>query len=169
MSASTRPSIHSHARIGRVHLKVTDLERAIAFHQDVLGFEIMERADGAAFLSSGGYHHHIALNVWNCQDGSRADERAAGRYHLANLYPGRVELARAYARVLRHGVPVRLLEDHGVSEAIYFADPDGNGIEIYRDRERSERPTYSDGSLAMVSEGIDPAGLLARLQSASVA
>ena len=164
MSITPEPSIHPDARIGHVHLKVTDLDRAIAFYRDVLGFDVMELADGAAFLSAGGYHHHIGLNVWKSKSGPKADERAAGLYHLAILYPNRVELARAYSRVLAHGVPVRLLEDHGVSEAIYFADPDGNGIEIYRDRDRAEWPREPDGRLAMVSRDIDPAGLLAELQ-----
>jgi catechol 2,3-dioxygenase len=166
MSNSGEPSIHPDARIGHVHLKVTDLDRAVAFYHDVLGFDVMELTDGAAFLSAGGYHHHIALNTWKSKGGPKADERAAGLYHAAILYPNRTELARAYARVLAHGVPIRLMEDHGVSEAIYFADPDGNGLEIYRDRPRSEWPRNPDGSLAMVSQDIDPDGLLAELRAA---
>ncbi len=165
MTVSTEPSIHPGVAIGHVHLKVTDLDRAVAFYRDVLGFDVMESMDTAAFLSAGGYHHHIGLNTWKSKNGPQANERAPGLYHLAILYPSRVELARAYARVLKHGVPIRLLEDHGVSEAIYFADPDGNGIEIYRDRPRLEWPRHADGSLAMVSLDIDPAGLLAELES----
>ncbi len=167
MGATIEDSVHPDVRIGHVHLKVTDLDRAIAFYRDVLGFEIMMLAEGAAFLSAGGYHHHIGLNVWKSKNGPKADERAPGLYHAAILYPNRVELARAYARVLAHGVPIRLLEDHGVSEAIYFADPDGNGLEIYRDRDRSERPRGENGEFTMVSLDIDPVGLLAELDAPS--
>lgn len=161
-----QPAIHPDTRIGHVHLKVSDLERSVAFYTRVLGFEVMLRVDGAAFLSAGGYHHHIALNTWFSQGGSPAPQSAPGLYHVAILLPNRVELARAYDRLLRHGVTIRLAEDHGVSEAIYFADPDGNGIEIYRDRDRAEWPRDDRGEFTMVSAEIDLPSLLAELVEA---
>jgi catechol 2,3-dioxygenase len=155
--------IHPDTDIGHVHLKVADLDRAVAFYRDVLGFEVMARVPGAAFLSAGGYHHHIALNTWFSEGGNPPPREATGLYHVAIRYPNRVELARALERLLRHGVAIRETEDHGVSEAIYFADPDGNGLEIYRDRPRADWSRAADGSFTMTSAPIDVDVLLAEL------
>jgi catechol 2,3-dioxygenase len=147
--------------IGHVHLKVADLDRAIAFYRDVLGFELQQRiGDQAAFLSAGGYHHHIGLNTWESKGGSPPPPGTTGLYHFAIRFPDRASLARALRRVVQAGVPIGA-SDHGVSEAIYFSDPDGNGIELYRDRTREEWPRSSDGEVAMMSEPLDVNGLLA--------
>jgi catechol 2,3-dioxygenase len=147
--------------IGHVHLKVADLDRAIAFYRDVLGFELQQRiGDQAAFLSAGGYHHHIGLNTWESKGGSPPPPGTTGLYHFAIRFPDRASLARALRRVVQAGVPIGA-SDHGVSEAIYFSDPDGNGIELYRDRPREEWPRSSDGEVAMMSEPLDVNGLLA--------
>ena len=149
------------ACVGHVHLKVADLERAIAFYSGVLGFELVQRlGDAAAFLSAGGYHHHVGLNTWTSRGGPPPARNATGLYHVAFLYPDRRSLAAALARVLAAGVPLQGAADHGVSEAIYLADPDGNGIELYRDRPREEWPRDRDGGLAMVSEPLDLEALL---------
>lgn len=149
------------ARVGHVHLKVSDLERSIAFYSEVLGFELMQRfGDSAAFLSAGGYHHHVGLNTWSSRGGPAPARNATGLYHVAFLYPDRRSLAAALARVLEAGVTLQGAADHGVSEAIYFADPDGNGIEIYRDRPSGEWPREADGALAMVSDPLDLEALL---------
>lgn len=148
-------------RVGHVHLKVSDLERSIAFYSEVLGFELMQRfGDSAAFLSAGGYHHHVGLNTWTSRGGPAPARNATGLYHVAFLYPDRRALATALARVLAAGVRLQGAADHGVSEAIYFADPDGNGIEIYRDRPREEWPREADGALAMVTDPLDLEALL---------
>ena len=155
-------AIHPAARIGHVHLKVAALEPAIGFYRDVLGFEVTQRWTGqAAFLSAGGYHHHIALNTWTSAGGSAPSPRNTGLYHLAILYPDRASLADAVARVLEAGVPLEGVRDHGVSEAVYLRDPDGNGIELYRDRDPAEWPRDRDGSLAMDNRQLDLADLLA--------
>jgi catechol 2,3-dioxygenase len=147
--------------IGHVHLKVADLDRAIAFYSDVLGFELMQRmGDSAAFLSAGGYHHHIGLNTWTSRGGPPPARHSTGLYHVAILYPDRRALASALARVLAAGVPLQGAADHGVSEAIYLADPDGNGLELYRDRPREEWPRDAAGDLAMVSDPLDLDALL---------
>ncbi|HET6641823.1 MAG TPA: VOC family protein [Gaiellaceae bacterium] len=148
--------------IGHVHLKVSDLDRAIAFYRDVLGFELQQRmGDEAAFLSAGGYHHHIGLNTWESKGGSSPPPGTTGLYHFAIRYPDRLALANALKRVLDAGIPIGA-SDHGVSEAIYFQDPDGNGIEIYRDRPREEWPRARDGDgVAMMSAPLDLRGLLA--------
>ncbi len=147
--------------IGHVHLKVSDLDRAIGFYRDVLGFELQQRmGDQAAFLSAGGYHHHIGLNTWESKGGSRPPPGTTGLYHVAIRFPDRPALARAFKRVVEAGIQVGA-SDHGVSEAIYFEDPDGNGIEIYRDRPREEWPRTSDGEVAMIREPLDLQGLLA--------
>lgn len=149
------------ACVGHVHLKVSDLERAIAFYTGVLGFELMQRfGDSAAFLSAGGYHHHVGLNTWTSRGGPAPARNATGLYHVAFLYPDRRSLAAALARVLEAGVKLQGAADHGVSEAIYFADPDGNGIEIYRDRPREQWPREADGTLSMVSDPLDLEALL---------
>jgi catechol 2,3-dioxygenase len=146
--------------IGHVHLKVSDLDRAIAFYRDVLGFELMQRmGDEAAFLSAGGYHHHIGLNTWESQSGSPPPPGTTGLYHVAIRYPDRQTLAQAVRAVVDAGVPLSGASDHGVSEAIYLRDPDQNGIELYRDRTRDEWPVADEG-VAMFSQPLDLHGLL---------
>jgi catechol 2,3-dioxygenase len=128
--------------IGHVHLKVSDLERAVAFYRDVLGFEVQHRyGDQAAFLSAGGYHHHIGLNTWESKGGSPPPRGTTGLFHVAIRYPDRKTLAQAVKAVIDAGVPLSGASDHGVSEAIYFHDPDQNGIELYRDRPREDWPS----------------------------
>ncbi|MDQ3751663.1 MAG: VOC family protein [Actinomycetota bacterium] len=159
-------AIHPQTTIGHVHLKVADLPRAEAFYRDVLGFEVVTRYGAeASFLSAGGYHHHIGLNTWQSKGASPPPPYSTGLFHLAILMPDRKELARTVARILDHGVGLDGMSDHGVSEAVYLHDPDGNGIEIYRDRARSEWPTAADGSVAMTLEPLDLAGLLAEIGS----
>ena len=149
--------------IGHVHLKVADLERAIGFYRDVLGFDLMQQmGDQAAFLSAGGYHHHIGLNTWESKGGSPAPHGTTGLYHVAIRYPDRAALADALKRLVDARVPISGASDHGVSEAIYLNDPDGNGIELYRDRPREEWPVAPDGEgVAMVSIPLDLEALLA--------
>ncbi|WP_193140535.1 MULTISPECIES: VOC family protein [unclassified Meridianimarinicoccus] len=149
-------------RIGHVHLKVADLERAVRFYADLLGLEV-QATDGrtVAFLSWGSYHHHIALNTWHSEGGTPAPVRHTGLFHVAFLYPTRVELARVVRRMVDAGVPLDGASDHGVSEAIYLSDPDGNGIELYWDRPRAEWPRDADGQLAMYTRRLDLDDLLA--------
>jgi catechol 2,3-dioxygenase len=162
------PPVHPETRIGHVHLKVSDLPRAIAFYRDALGFDLLEMyGDSAAFLSAGGYHHHIGLNTWESRGGQAPAPGTTGLYHVAILYPTRQELARALRRLLDHGIGIDGASDHGVSEAIYLHDPDGNGIEIYRDRPREDWPRKADGSLKMITERLDLQGLLRELESTS--
>ena len=154
--------VHPETRIGHVHLKVTDLERAERFYRDVLGFTTMARyGSEAVFMSAGGYHHHIGLNTWHSKGTRPAPLEAAGLYHFAILYPSRRELAVAVKRVLDSGWGLDGAADHGVSEAIYLHDPDRNGIELYRDRDRSEWSFGPDGSLDMATEPLDLQDLLA--------
>ncbi len=137
-------------RIGHVHLKVSNLERSIAFYQDVIGLEVTQTyGDQAAFMSAGGYHHHIGLNTWDSRDGTTPPNGSTGLYHAAFLYPDRPSLGRAVANVQAHGVALSGFADHGVSEAVYFDDPDGNGIEMYHDRSPVDWPRNADGSLKM--------------------
>lgn len=160
MTSASRP-IDPGARIGHVHLKVADLERALAFYCGVLGFELMQRyGSGAAFISAGGYHHHIGLNTWESQGGSPPAPGATGLYHLAILYPSRAALADALRRLIEAKVPLDGASDHGVSEALYLRDPDGNGIELYRDRPEADWPRDATGGLAMVTRRLDLDGLL---------
>ena len=149
--------------IGHVHLKVADLERAIGFYRDVLGFDLMQQlGDQAAFLSAGGYHHHIGLNTWESKGGSPPPPGTTGLFHVAIRYPDRAGLADALKRLVDNQVPITGASDHGVSEAIYLNDPDGTGIELYRDRPRDEWPMASDGKgVAMVSIPLDLDALLA--------
>ena len=149
--------------IGHVHLKVADLDRAIDFYRDVLGFDLTQKmGDQAAFLSAGGYHHHIGLNTWESKGGSPPPPGSTGLFHLAIRYPSRASLADALKRLVENNVPLSGASDHGVSEAIYLHDPDGNGIELYRDRPREEWPMASDGKgVAMVSIPLDLEALLA--------
>jgi catechol 2,3-dioxygenase len=153
--------IHPQTRIGHVHLKVADLERAIGFYSGVLGFELQQRYGGqAAFLSAGGYHHHIGLNTWESRGGQPPAPGSTGLYHTAFLYPDRASLADALRRLLGAGIAIEGASDHGVSEAIYLRDPDGNGVELYRDRPEADWPRHADGSLAMVTMALDLQALL---------
>jgi catechol 2,3-dioxygenase len=151
------------ADIGHVHLKVADIDRSLAFYRDVLGFEEQQRmGDQAAFILAGGYHHHIGLNTWESQGGSPPPPGTTGLFHLAIRYPTRAALAGAVKRLVANEVPITGASDHGVSEAIYLNDPDGNGIELYRDRPEAEWPRPSDGNgVAMFSRPLDLQGLLA--------
>ncbi len=154
-------SIDPRVTIGHVHLKVADLERALGFWRDVLGFEVQQQmGNSAAFLSAGGYHHHIALNTWESRGGSPPPRQATGLYHVAILYPDRATLATALRRVLEAGIALEGASDHGVSEAIYLRDPDGNGVELYRDRAMAEWPRTADGELAMTLDPLDLTALL---------
>ena len=155
-------AIHPDVRIGHVHLKVADLERAIGFYRDVLGFELMQRfGRQAAFLSAGGYHHHIGLNTWESLGGSPPAAGTTGLYHLAILYPTRVELADGLRRLMKAGIELDGAADHGVSEALYLRDPDGNGVELYWDRPMEQWPRTAEGELAMYTRALDLEGLLA--------
>lgn len=161
MSETPNQAIHPGVRIGHVHLKVADLDRALTFYCDVLGFELMQRmGQAAAFVSAGGYHHHIGLNTWESAGGDPPPRGSTGLYHLAILYPDRRSLADALRRVLEAGITLDGAADHGVSEALYLRDPDGNGVELYRDRDEPEWPRRPDGSLAMYTRPLDVQGLL---------
>lgn len=154
--------IHPGTVVGHVHLKVADLDRAIGFYAGVLGFEVTQRyGPQAAFLSAGGYHHHIGLNTWESRGGSPPPPGHTGLYHTAFLYPDRAALADALKRVMTAGIPLDGAADHGVSEAIYLRDPDGNGVELYRDRPEAEWPRDDRGNLRMVNAPLDLAALLA--------
>ena len=156
-----RKPIHPQTRIGHVHLKVADLERAIAFYHGVLGFDVTQRmGQGAVFLSAGGYHHHIGLNIWQSAGGSPPPPGTTGLHHLAILYPRRALLADALRRLIRAGISLEGASDHGVSEALYLRDPDGNGVELYCDRQENEWPRTPDGELAMVTQPLDLQNLL---------
>jgi catechol 2,3-dioxygenase len=158
---TTRP-IDPGARIGHVHLKVADIERALAFYCGVLGFEVTQRyGDQAVFLAAGGYHHHIALNTWESLGGSPPPRSSTGLYHLAILYPTRATLADALRRLRMAGIPLDGASDHGVSEALYLRDPDQNGVELYCDRPEAAWPRTADGRLEMVTRRLDLDDLLA--------
>jgi catechol 2,3-dioxygenase len=157
-----RQSINPRVRIGHVHLKVADLERALKFYCEVLGFELQQRfGTQGAFISAGGYHHHIGLNTWESKGGSPPPPGTTGLYHVAILYPTRALLADALRRLLAAGIELDGAADHGVSEAIYLRDPDGNGVELYRDRSESEWPRSASGDLAMFTHPLDLDNLLA--------
>ena len=161
---STQEKVHPGTFIGHVHLKVSDLERSERWYSEVLGFEVTTRyGNDASFLSFGGYHHHLGLNTWMSKGGSPAPQDSPGLFHFAILYPNRRELARAVKRVLDSGARIDGASDHGVSEAVYLHDPDGNGIELYRDRDRSEWPVNPDGSLGMTTLPLDLMDLLAEV------
>lgn len=148
-------------RIGHVHLKVADLDRALDFYSGVLGFEVTQRyGDEVAFIAAGDYHHHIALNTWESRGGSPPPPGSTGLYHLAILYPTRATLADALRRLMRAGIPLTGASNHGASEALYLDDPDGNGVELYRDRPRSEWPRGADGKLSMFTKPLDLDDLL---------
>jgi len=153
--------IDSNVRIGHVHLKVADLDRALGFYCGVLGFELMQRLGaGAAFISAGGYHHHIGLNTWESSGGAPPPAGTTGLYHLAILYPTRATLADALRRLQRAGIELDGAADHGVSEALYLRDPDDNGVELYWDKPKESWPHTPDGKLAMYTRQLDLAGLL---------
>ena len=153
--------IDPHVRIGHVHLKVADLDRAIGFYRDGLGFQVTQRyGSSAAFLSAGEYHHHIGLNTWESLGGSPPAPGTTGLYHLAILYPTRAALAEALQRVRAAGIRLDGASDHGVSEALYLRDPDGNGVELYWDRPPERWPRASDGTLAMFTRPLDLQDLL---------
>ena len=159
---SSVPAIDPRVRIGHVHLKVADLERALKFYCGVLGFELQQKLGAqAAFVSAGGYHHHIGLNTWESEGGSPPPLRSTGLYHLAILYPTRARLADALRRVLAAGIELAGASDHGVSEAIYLRDPDDNGVELYWDRPREQWPRTANGELAMFTRPLDLDLLLA--------
>lgn len=156
MPAEKQGGVDPNVRIGHVHLKTADLDRALAFYEGVLGFEVTQRmGSSAAFLSAGAYHHHIALNTWESAGGPPPAAGTTGLYHLAILYPTRASLAIVLRRVLKAGIHLDGAADHGVSEALYLRDPDGNGVELYRDRPQSEWPRDRDGGLAMYTRPLD--------------
>jgi catechol 2,3-dioxygenase len=155
--------------IGHVHLKVADLDRALAFYQGVLGFELTTRmGPSAAFLSAGGYHHHIGLNTWESRNGRPPAPGTTGLYHVAIRYPDRAALADALRRLVDAHIPLEGASDHGVSEALYLRDPDGNGLELYRDRPRDQWPKAPDGSIEMTTEPLDLDALLAEARRSDV-
>jgi catechol 2,3-dioxygenase len=160
--AETSPPVHPGTRIGHVHLKVANLDRALRFYCGVLGFALTQRyGSQAAFVSAGGYHHHIGLNTWESQGGTRPAPGTTGLYHVAILYPERAALADALKRLIAANVPLTGASDHGVSEALYLDDPDGNGVELYWDRAETEWPRNAAGNLAMVTRPLDLKDLLA--------
>jgi catechol 2,3-dioxygenase len=159
---NTTTPIDPRVSIGHVHLKVADIERSLDFYCGVLGFQLQQRfGKSAAFISAGGYHHHIGLNTWESLNGSPPPPRATGLYHMAILYPDRATLGGALKRLADANIPLEGAADHGVSEALYLRDPDQNGVELYRDRPRNEWPITEEGELAMVSEPLDLPALLA--------
>ncbi|MDB5193740.1 MAG: glyoxalase [Segetibacter sp.] len=154
-------TVPAQTRIGHIHLKVSDLDKALAFYRDILGFEEMQRYGGqAVFLSAGGYHHHIGLNTWHSKNAGPAPIKSAGLYHTAILYPTRRDLAVALQRLIDAQYPLSGAADHGVSEAIYLNDPDGNGVELYWDKPKEQWPFDGEGNLQMVTEQLDVDSLL---------
>jgi catechol 2,3-dioxygenase len=161
MTPDARP-VHPAVRIGHVHLKVADLERSLNFYCGVLGFQLMQRfGSQAAFISAGGYHHHIGLNTWGSLGGSPPPAGTTGLYHLAILYPDRPTLGDALRRLIDAGIPLDGASDHGVSEALYLRDPDENGVELYRDRAQDQWPRDAKGNIAMFTHPLDLQALLA--------
>jgi catechol 2,3-dioxygenase len=155
-------TIPAQTRIGHVHLKVSDLQKSLDFYSGLLGFEkMLLYGDQAAFVSAGGYHHHIGLNTWQSKGAGRATEYAPGLYHTAIVYPERKDLAIILQRLIDAKYPITGASDHGVSEAIYLDDPDGNGVELYWDRPREEWPRESNGDMTMFTKALDVRGLLA--------
>ncbi len=160
----SRP-IDASVRIGHVHLKVSDLDRALKFYCDVLGFELAQKMGSvAAFISAGGYHHHIGLNTWHSKGGTPPPERHTGLYHVAILYPTRAALADALKRLIEAKIPLEGAADHGVSEALYLHDPDFNGLELYWDKPESEWPRDAGGALRMVTDPLGLEDLLSELE-----
>jgi catechol 2,3-dioxygenase len=161
---STRP-IDPDVTIGHVHLKVSDLERSLSFYCGVLGFELMQRyGKEAAFISAGGYHHHIGLNTWDSKGGSPPPPGTTGLYHVAIRYPTRAALAEAHQRLVAAGIPLDGASDHGVSEALYLRDPDENGLELYWDRPRDQWPRTRDGKIDMYTRPLDLESLMAEAE-----
>ena len=157
----TAKPIQNEVRIGHVHLKVADLDRALRFYCDVLGFELMQRhGSQVAFISAGGYHHHIGLNTWESAGGDRPPAGTTGLYHFAILYPNRAALADALRRLITAKIPLDGASDHGVSEALYLRDPDGNGIELYWDKPKDQWPRSPDGGVEMYTRRLDLDDLL---------
>jgi catechol 2,3-dioxygenase len=166
LAEAPRP-INAGARIGHVHLKVADLDRALGFYTGVLGFALMQRyGQQAAFVSAGGYHHHIGLNTWESRGGQPPAPGTTGLYHVAIVYPTRADLAEALQRLLTVGIGLDGASDHGVSEALYLRDPDGNGVELYWDRPEAQWPRNADGMLAMRTDRLDLRALLAEAEAA---
>jgi catechol 2,3-dioxygenase len=162
MTEPTREAIHPQTRMGHVHLRVANLDRALAFYHGVLGFEVTQRfGSSAAFLSAGGYHHHIGLNTWESLGGSPPAPGTTGLYHLAILYPTRPALSDALHRLIAAKIPLDGASDHGVSEALYLRDPDNNGVELYWDRPEDQWPRDAKGNLAMFTRALDLQALLA--------
>jgi catechol 2,3-dioxygenase len=156
--------IPASTRIGHVHLKVADIARSLKFYQELLGFQIMQwYSEDAVFISAGGYHHHIGLNTWYSKNGPPAPQRSAGLFHTAILYQTRKDLAFILQRLIDAKYPLTGMSDHGVSEALYMDDPDGNGVELYWDRPQAEWPTDEKGGLRMITVELDVKGLLAEL------
>ena len=154
-------NIPGQTRIGHVHLKVADLERALKFYRDLLGFQVTTMyGTQAAFISAGGYHHHIGLNTWHSKGAGPAAKNGVGLYHTAILYPSRKDLALILLRLMKAGYPITGASDHGVSEALYLDDPDGNGVELYWDRPKESWPSRADGSLEMYTQALDLDNLL---------
>ncbi|MFV0606977.1 MAG: VOC family protein [Niabella sp.] len=154
--------IPAQTSIGHIHIKVSDLQKALGFYKDLLGFELMATyGTQAAFLSAGGYHHHIGLNTWHSKGLPPAKESSVGLYHAAILYPTKKDLAQIFKRLIEARYPITGASDHGVSEAIYLNDPDGNGIELYWDRPKDQWPVDADGNLQMYTKTLDLKGLLA--------
>lgn len=152
-------------RIGHIHLKVADLERALGFYRDLLGFELITMyGDQAAFVSAGGYHHHIGLNTWHSKGAGTAASNSVGLYHTAILYPERRDLAKIFLRLYEAKYPFTGASDHGVSEALYLNDPDGNGVELYWDRPRGQWPRNADGKIEMYTRALDLQDLLKALE-----
>jgi catechol 2,3-dioxygenase len=163
-------AINPGVRMGHVHLKVADIDRALAFYRDVLGFELTQRLGSqAAFISAGGYHHHIGLNTWESRDGPAPQPGTTGLYHLAILYPTRAALADALRRLIAAKIPLEGASDHGVSEALYLRDPDHNGVELYWDRPQEQWPRTPDGELAMYTRRLDLDDLLKQAENGSPA
>jgi catechol 2,3-dioxygenase len=159
-------TIPAQTRIGHVHLKVSNLKQSLAFYCDVLGFEVtMLYGDQAAFISAGGYHHHIGLNTWHSKDSGPAPKNNVGLYHTAIVYPTRKDLAEIFERLQQNKYPLTGASDHGVSEALYLDDPDGNGVELYWDRPKDQWPTNDDGSLQMYTRALDLEDLLREITS----
>jgi catechol 2,3-dioxygenase len=166
LTENPRPIVPG-ARIGHVHLRVADLDRALAFYTGVLGFELMQRfGNQAAFISAGGYHHHIGLNTWESKGGIPPGPGTTGLYHLAIVYPTRADLADALRRLIAAGIPLDGASDHGVSEALYLSDPDRNGVELYWDRPEAQWPRNADENVNMKTEPLDLRDLLAEARAA---
>jgi catechol 2,3-dioxygenase len=166
LAENPRPIVPG-VRIGHVHLKVANLDRALAFYSGVLGFELMQRfGDQAAFISAGGYHHHIGLNTWESRGGSPPAPGTTGLYHVAIVYPTRADLGEALQRLMTAGIALDGSADHGVSEALYLRDPDGNGVELYWDRPEPQWPRNPDGTLAMNNAALNLKALLAEAKAA---